>query len=110
MFRKKQKEELDVLEPNNETPTEVLKEVFSSPENQRAYELASSLGFERQKTIIKMKELGYRAVQRDKLSSLFEMKAGETVHLEYINKFTGEIPFGVMCKVNEVLEKKLFHQ
>lgn len=77
--------------------------------SQEDYDLAKSLGLEKQMQIIKFEDRGYKAIRRADLHKLLDVKADVLLDAARICHFEGKVPFSVMCKYRDLLEENIFN-
>ena len=69
--------------------------------------LCERLGLKAQAKMCKASALGTRVIRREDISGILNIDTREISYFE-VSEFLGEIPFGVLLKIDELKEEKLF--
>jgi len=77
-------------------------------QKQEEYKLAESLGLTRQMEIIKLESFGFTCIRRNDVERLLDIEQKDGVKTYRFNEFAGKIPFGAMCKIQELRKNRIF--
>jgi len=75
------------------------------------YELALELGLARQAEIIKLESFGFKSIRRADCSRLLGISLESkdiNLHAFHLDEYESKIPFGLLCRINEIREKNIF--
>ena len=75
------------------------------------YELALELGLKRQAEIIKLESFGFKSIRRADCSRLLGISLESkdiNLHAFHLDEYESKIPFGLLCRINEIREKNIF--